>query len=412
MTKDAAKTAVPSTAGALAGAEVERLNDQELKFARLYREQAEALVALLAKRGQQIRDASDHRVAAGEVSRQINALKEDLNGWADAAADARRARELAIPVVFKAEADDTERKADKLDASAVKLQAESEHLLEALQAHDDCEYGPLKPVAGANFGREVLVRRPRHERLRQDAEQLRAQARDLRKREPSRAGSVSATNLEELIDKAFAIGMRVSPTVDAIAQWAEKAVTDEKRRRARLINTADGFVAADAPLRLYMEWHDGIIDQATSGAGGKVTPFGPTPYEITREAAATGKTVEEVAEEWGVVVPAVATKEPERPVEAPAKVAPTERELLASVDSRPPERSPYDTSATADEVRQEAALTGKSVEQVAKEFGVPVPGPATGSDRSPHDAASPTPYELAREKALTGKSADNESRKG
>jgi pyruvate/2-oxoglutarate dehydrogenase complex dihydrolipoamide acyltransferase (E2) component len=63
----------------------------------------------------------------------------------------------------------------------------------------------------------------------------------------------------------------------------------------------------------------------------------------------------------------------------------------------------HNTSATPEEVLREAANTGKSPDEVAKKWGVPVPvGPAAGPV-SPY-YTGPKPEEVAREAANTGES--------
>ena len=187
-------------------------------------------------------------------------------------------------------------------------------------------------IGGQQGGAPVVVdaRGPRHQRLRVAARALRSQAAQGRYKVAHQAGMLEADTVEELFAAVHSDPMRVGPPVDAIVAWTEKAIAAEQRRRARLDSTADGFTAPDAPMNLHLEWRGGVIDQAQSHIltpepvqvrdyGDPVpmvaapavkgnrrpessrSPFdtSATPYEIAREAANTGKPVEQVVEELG-----------------------------------------------------------------------------------------------------------------
>jgi transposase-like protein len=90
---------------------------------------------------------------------------------------------------------------------------------------------------------------------------------------------------------------------------------------------------------------------------------GPTPHEVAREAANTGRPIEEIAAELGVF-PEVAA--------AAVKLA----ELGTLAEPQPAPHLIDSTGPTQMEIAREAAATGKSVEQVAKELGAVAPAPA------------------------------------
>jgi hypothetical protein len=333
MTKNGSKTAAAMTAPAVddpvakARAEVERLNAAELRFALIYRERSVALAEVRAKRGRQVLDASDPTAVASEVNSGIRALEDELAAIAEAASEARKDRLQAIHVVFIAEAEDAERRAAQLDEDAVKLEAESGRLRAALEKHDDWQYVPLRAHGDAG-----PLAFPRHDRLRTEVSGLRTQAAQGRFKVAHQAGGLEADTIEDLFGAVHSDAMRIGPTVDAINVWAEQAFAKERRRRERIDSTAGNFLPLDAPMRMYLEWRGGVIDAARSHilepelvvdyappvpaakvpasplvrrAESDRSPFdtGPKPYEIKREAAATGQSIEDVAKAWGVPVP-------------------------------------------------------------------------------------------------------------
>ena len=258
-----------------ARAEVVRLNDQELKFALLYREGSAALAGMRAKRGRQVLDANDPSGAAAEINQRIRAVEDEQAAMAEAAAEARRARLPAIAAFIAAEADAKERQAEQLDADGAKLEAESNRLRKALEQHDDwgyCaaqgkvdgQYHPAIPHGDGGGFRVVDARGPRHARLRGEAQGLRTQAAQGRFRQPHQAGGLEADTVEQLLAAVFVDAMRVGPTVDAIIGWAEQATEKERRRRARFDSSSDAYAPADAPMRFYLEFRNGTVDQAQS----------------------------------------------------------------------------------------------------------------------------------------------------
>jgi hypothetical protein len=252
-----------------------RLNDQELKFALLYREGSAALADMRAKRGRQVLDANDPSGAAADINQRIRAVDDELAAMAEAATEARRARLQAIAVVIAAEADAGERKAEQLDAEAATLEAESDRLREAVELHDDWGFLPaaakvdgryLTAVPHGDGGgfRVVDVRGPRYARLRGEAQGLRTQAAQGRFRQPQNGGGLEADTVEQLLAAVFVDAMRIGPTVDSIIGWAEQAIEKERRRRARFDSSADAYVPAAAPMRFYLEFRAGTIDQTQS----------------------------------------------------------------------------------------------------------------------------------------------------
>jgi hypothetical protein len=274
MTKNSSKTQGD-------GSEVERLNAQERDLALLYRTKAAELAIVRAARGDEVLDALDPAGAARGSGRRVRDLLEELEALADGSGRARQRRTSAIPAVFAAEADEKLREAVKLETEATDLEAESGRLRAALQAHDGCIYVPAPPAAperaiGGQVGGAptiVVVSVPRHERLRREAATLRTEAGQLRFREAHTAGSVEADNLEDLLAAVFAActcaicrsraGMRVSPQVDTIVAWSERAIEKERARRARIAEGAD-TVPPSTPFRLHLEWRGGAVDAAGS----------------------------------------------------------------------------------------------------------------------------------------------------
>src|ERR1700682_2441556 len=103
MTKNGSKTPIADPA-ADARAEVDRLNDAELRFAMLYRSKAEELAGVRAQRGDQVLDAANPEGAARAAGQRASVMREELETLADASRRARERRQQAIPAVFNAEA--------------------------------------------------------------------------------------------------------------------------------------------------------------------------------------------------------------------------------------------------------------------------------------------------------------------
>jgi hypothetical protein len=328
--------------------EVERLNSQELSIAGLYRQKSDELASVRADRGDKVLAAEDPAGVARESGHRVSALLEEREALADASKRARERRVAAIPAVFEAEARAKERQAGELEAEAAKLEAESKRLRAALERHDewayfaaqgsvDGHYFQAVPQGGTEF-RVIDARGPVFKRRLDAAQALRAAAAQYRLKTPGQAGMIEADTVDELIAAVHSDAMRIGPTIDAIASWSEQAIGKERRRRERSLSTEDAFTAVDAPMRLRLEWRNGAIDPTASGvvfqpeltqvqafADGPAgtaaapaandarrrtpqgtTPYdtGPTPQEIAREAASTKQSIEEVAEAWGVPVPA------------------------------------------------------------------------------------------------------------
>jgi hypothetical protein len=343
-----ADAAIAVDEGAVARAEVARLNASELGIAILYRAKAAELAGVRADRGDQVLAADDPAGAAREAGQRVSAMREELQALADAAQRARERRLAAIPGVYQAEADEAERKAAQLDVDAANLEAESGRLRKALEQHDDWAYVASMPTlpeggiggqAGGGTLTIVDARGPRHARLHGEAQSLRTQAAQGRFRQPHRAGMVEADVAEDLFAAVHADAMRIGPRVDAIVGWSEGAVAKERARRAR-ITSGDGFVPVDAPIRLRLEWRQGTIDPAQSGV------IQPELVEVLGH-------FDSAAELNHLDAPAEESRLGRRPSSA---------------------RDPYDTSATPEEIAREAANTGQSLEEVAEALGVAVPG--------------------------------------
>jgi hypothetical protein len=266
----------PTDPVALARSEVERLNAQELKFAMLHLQRSTELEQMRGQRGRQVLTANDPLAVVHDVNSQIRRAEDELAALGEAAGEAHKARVLAIPAVFLAEAEDRERQADKLDAEASELETESRRLRKLLEAHDDWGYvaaegrvnGEYFRVVPRNDGgpfRVVEAWGPRHERLRANARALRAQAMESRRSEPHAAGMLEADSIDELLAGVFSDPMRLAPPVAAIIEWAEQARGNELRRRTARLSSS-GAVPADAPMRFRLQWRRSTIDLAESSA--------------------------------------------------------------------------------------------------------------------------------------------------
>jgi hypothetical protein len=296
MGKRAAVTKTPTDEPvAQVRGEVEQLNGQELAIAVLYRQKAAELARVRSKRGDQVLAAADPAGAARESSRRVSAMLEEMESLTDASKRARELRIAAIPAVFRAQADDAARQAEQLEADAALLEKESDRLRKALEAHDDCTYSPTPPVVPERFAGHpqggapvvVYVVSPRHERMRLAAKDKRSEAARTRVQEPHRAGSVDADNFDDLLAAVFAsctcatcrgfAGMRVTPTIDAISEWAEQAI-DALRRRAARNAFGYGRLSPDSPLTYHLEWREGNVD----ATGSRVLT--PAPHEVRSNA--------------------------------------------------------------------------------------------------------------------------------
>jgi len=258
----------------LARAEVERLNSQEMSLGIAYQQKAAELLAVRSERGDEVLAAADPAAAARDSGRRVTGLLEELEALADASKRARERRLEAIPAVFALEADEQERQAEEVELEAARLEAESIRLREVLERHDDWGYFPAEGkvegryfpavLHGAGEFRVVDGRGPIFKRKLDAAKALRREAATHRLKTAHQAGMIEADTLEELFAAVHSDALRVGPMVDSIVAWAEKATEHERRRRQRLVSTADGFVLASAPMRLHLEWRNGAID--TSGS--------------------------------------------------------------------------------------------------------------------------------------------------
>jgi hypothetical protein len=257
----------------LARADVVRLNRKELELAKRYQSKALELSETRARRGDQVLAAHDPGSAARESSRRITEQVEELGALADAAVAARRQRVAAIPRVFAVEADELERQAAQRDADAAANKASVDEALKEVQRRANCDYVPASELAFARRGQlgggagslaVMTVAVPIFQQRQNEAIELRQRAVQARLKEPHRAGSVEAENLEQLVDIVFADPMRVGPSVDTISGWFEQSVAKANQRRAR-IASGDDFVALDAAInQLHLEWRAGQIDVGSS----------------------------------------------------------------------------------------------------------------------------------------------------
>jgi hypothetical protein len=264
VTKTASKTPSTATPAEIANdprLAVEKFNGAELRFARLYREQAGVLAEVRAKRGRAVLEADEPRAVAGQVNTQIRTLEDELGALSEAASEARRLRLQAIPKIFAADAAEAEREATELDRQAATLAFESARLRKVLSDHDGCSYSPTSPPTRDLSGPRVegggapiyYVQVPKFERLRLAANGKREEAVRHRQRKPLASGSVNAGDIETLLAAIFSDALRIGPPVDAIYAWAAGAIEQQRRRR-----TASGEDLV--PVALHLVWNHGVIE--------------------------------------------------------------------------------------------------------------------------------------------------------
>lgn len=336
---------------AVARAEVEKLNGLEYGHALLYRQRAKEVAGERAGRADAILDAKDPVAAARESARQVSSFTEELAGLAEAADRARERRHAAIPAVFLAEAEAKEREADALEADATRLQTESAELRAELERHDEWGYLPAQgqvegtyysPVPHGNGEfRAIDARGPLFARKLAAALSLRLEAAAHRLKTPQKAGLIEADSVDDLFTAVHADAIRIGPSVAEIVSWSEQAVEKERRRRERSHSGADGFLPADAPMKLHLEWREGVIDRASSGVVREEKIVQVDPYHHLGGAQQVNP------EDIG---------EPELGGERVA------RRSSAS-------RSPHETGPTKEEIEREAAATGEPIEDVARRLG-------------------------------------------
>ena len=288
-----------------ARAEVNRLNGQELALAQQYRLRAVELADLRAKRGDEVLAATDPGAAARASSRRISEGVEELAALADAASAARRQRLAAIPAVFRAEADDVERQAEKLEADAAENEARVSDLLKAVEAAADWGYCPAEgkiegtyfrhvPPSGGAF-RIVDANGPRFARMRISADGLRHRAAELRHKQPVQAGSVEADSLEALFAVVHSDAFRIGPSIDAISAWYESAVVKERARRERVRSGDNRFIDVAAPItHLRLTWQNGAIGAASFVAS--PAPMPSVSIETGDDTALAGSGLEDQPE--------------------------------------------------------------------------------------------------------------------
>jgi hypothetical protein len=246
MTTRPTETAQPNPAE-LARAHVAELNNEELAFARMFREKARELEAVQDAQADQLRAATDKAAAAHDSAQRVSVLANELEQFAKASKRSRELRLAAMPAVFKAEAGELDRQAAQLDTDAAANKAAVDEKRRELEAIADCPYVPQParpPDRAVGAGQSGVgsiavfnVPSPLFKRLQSRAEALRLEAAQRRVKEPHKAGSIDADNLEHLIEAVFSDPMRVGPSVDNIAQ--------------RFPGTASG--------RLHLEWVNGLI---------------------------------------------------------------------------------------------------------------------------------------------------------
>jgi hypothetical protein len=349
-------TVATTDAARAARAEVERLNTAELGFALA----ASAKVAEVSEerthRGDRLLAAADPTTAAQDSGRRVAQLLEEQAAMEDASQRARELRIAAIPLVWKAEADDKEQQASELLAQAAALEAKSNELREALERETDWGWVPAQGnVDGQYFAivprsngeaRVVDARGPRHSRLRTQAAGLQSEAVQLRVREVHQAGMVEADTDDQLLTAVHSDPWRVGPPAASIIAWSAQAGDKERRRRARIQSSGSNFIPVDASITLHLEWRAGAIDVGQSGViQPEPAPMGESETDIYRREDA--ERVRARNEKYRNAEPRLSTPS-----------------------------GPGDTGPTAFEIAREAELTGKSIKEVEAELAGKLPAKA------------------------------------
>jgi hypothetical protein len=302
-----------------------------------------------AAAGDALVDAALRGTAPGmsQAAEGIAHLQAELVVLSEALDAARIRHQAAIPAVGRAQAVGMRIEAAARRAEAEEREVLTLQLLAQLREHEGVVYVPARAmpsdglVGGERKGGALqvfVVNLPRTALLRDEADALEQTAGNIERQEVHQAGQVVGLTVDDLVNAMFANPMVIGPRPVDIAAWTIEAEKRERQRRIRLAHggaEAMGYAEPDGPVEFLLTWRQGAIDQRESGArppeaafievvlapspakGANVpaskpardtrvrNPFdtGPTSLEISREAANTGQSIEEVAKAWGVPVP-------------------------------------------------------------------------------------------------------------
>jgi hypothetical protein len=159
-------------------------------------------------------------------------------------------------------------RAAELRAAAAEKRQEAEErgvltrqLLDQLEAHEGARYGPVQPLR--NPGDDIIVRVPRTQELREQAEQLEAQAREAEREGVLARGQASGATVAELWERVRALGAwQLGPSYPGLREWADSVEPQRAHAVAREARRPPDY---QRPVVYELTWRDGQVDPARSG---------------------------------------------------------------------------------------------------------------------------------------------------
>ncbi len=341
-----------------AQAEISRHRDRELEIWRDRRQRMLDLAVLEAETGRVVADGGDD----GDAGRRLAEGEAVLRVRDRAADELARQREAAIPTIWRAQAASKRATEKAKRAEVLEREPRTRKMLADLAEWERCPYAPAgrQPGdggGGINPGSVVVYNLPLTQRLALEADEAGTAAAALERQVLNllAGGQVHADSIEDLIVEGLGDGQHVFPVLREIER---RALVAEQVGRERLQRVREGFGEATpdpetAAATWTLAWQGREITQLTVsflGLAGSsaIDDYGDPPAGLVQ----------------------VGERSWMREASAPAMGAASREKGRRRPES---DRDPHDVSATAAEIEREAAATGKSVEQVAKEFGVPVP---------------------------------------
>lgn len=252
-----------------ARAEVARLMAVEADFSRqLTRKQETAKGVDLGSETLEAALAGDDKAAARAANKAAKAAAE-AEALASAIVAARRVREGAIVAAWWTEAELREQEAESLRVTAGALQVRIDDLLARLKTESGVMYvpGPRPEYEGVPLARPLQFGTDsaptQVDQLKVRAAALDEEARELRAREVSRAGSASGADVAELFAAVCASPMSIGPTLAELSAWAQTAEAAAREKwqapRWRDHEPADDAAWAAADKALTVMWRVGQI---------------------------------------------------------------------------------------------------------------------------------------------------------
>lgn len=209
---------------------------------------------------------------------------------------AREQRRAAILAAHRAEAEERRARAAVLRAEADERQAKVDKLLDELQEWQGVRYAPPEGHPGGP-GSPRVMRLPKTEALRVEANALDAEADAWQDRQPVDGGQEFADDAEALVERAcYANPMTVGPTEEAVRKWAAETVDHEGTRRRRFKPDMARYLQPDAPIHLRLQWAHGDVVATQSGVE---QPTTREWYVLRRQA---GRSIDEAAADLDIRV--------------------------------------------------------------------------------------------------------------